>query len=367
MEGVVMDKTFWQGKKVLITGHTGFKGSWLVILLNSLGADVAGYALSPNKEEDLFNIAQVSHGIYSVIGDVRDYSSLLGLINKFKPEIVIHMAAQALVRESYLSPVDTYSTNVMGTVNLFECVRHTTSVRSVVNVTTDKCYENNEWIWGYRETDRLGGKDPYSSSKACAEIVTHAYRTSFFGNSELQPTIGISTARAGNVIGGGDWSKDRLIPDIIRAFNTNQHVNIRFPNSIRPWQHVLDPLNGYLMLAKKLYLDPKNTKESYNFGPADDSALSVQQLVERIKFLWGSGSFKLEDPMDGLHEAAYLKLDISQAKSSLHWNPLISIDDALAMTIGWYKNLSLGKGPRQLMEQQINSFLEADNNNEKFK
>jgi CDP-glucose 4,6-dehydratase len=309
LESLEMNAAFWAGRRVLITGHTGFKGSWLSLWLSGLGAEVTGYALEPATNPSLFQIANVPKRVSSVIGDVRDLAALRACITRARPEVVIHMAAQALVRPSYADPVETYQTNVMGTVNLLEAIREVGEVRAVVVVTSDKCYENREWLWGYRESDPVGGRDPYSSSKACAELVTSAFRSSFFAKSNHQ--VGISSARAGNVIGGGDWAQDRLVPDVISAFANGRSVTVRNPTAIRPWQHVLEPLGGYLTLAEKLFHDPAGYSESWNFGPQDDDAKSVSWLVCRLAELWGSGSEWSASSEKEVHEAQYLKLDCS--------------------------------------------------------
>ena len=268
-----MNPAFWKGKRILLTGHTGFKGSWLSLWLQSMGAPVVGYALAPPTNPSLFEVAEVGRGMTSVIGDIRDLEHLCAVFAEHKPEIVIHMAAQPLVRYSYIEPVETYSTNVMGTVNLLEAVRGTDSVKAVVNVTSDKCYENREWVWNYRENEAMGGYDPYSNSKGCAELVTAAYRNSYFHSEKYKEHgVALASGRAGNVIGGGDWAGDRLIPDIMRAITQNLAVNIRNPHAIRPWQHVLEPLSGYLMLAQKLYEEGAAYAEGWNFGPSDEDA-----------------------------------------------------------------------------------------------
>ena len=347
--------TFFHGKKVLITGHTGFKGSWLSLWLQSLGAEVIGYALAPPTIPSLFEEAKVGQGMTSVIGDIRDLQHLRSVFAEHQPEIVIHMAAQPLVRYSYIEPVETYSTNVMGTVNLLEAVRATPSVKAVVNVTTDKCYENREWAWGYRENEAMGGYDPYSSSKGCAELVTAAYRNSFFQPSTInhQPLTAIASARAGNVIGGGDWAEDRLIPDIMRAIGEGRPVHIRNPHAIRPWQHVLVPLAGYLLLAQKLYEEGAAYAEGWNFGPNDEDAKPVQWIVERLTQSWGEGASWVLDAGDHPHEAHYLKLDCSKAKGRLDWHPRWHLDEALDRIVSWNKQWLAGYDVRKLTLQQI--------------
>ena len=353
-----MKPSFWSGKKVFFTGHTGFKGSWLSLWLQQLGAQVTGYALQPPTNPSLFEVAQVAQGMTSIIGDIRDGAMLTNAMRQAAPDIVIHMAAQPLVRRSYVDPVETYSTNVMGTVNLLEAVRQTPSVRAVVNVTTDKCYENKEWVWGYRENEPMGGFDPYSSSKGCAELVTAAYRNSFFNSSKhSEHQVALATARAGNVIGGGDWAEDRLIPDILRAIQDGQSVNIRNPHATRPWQHVLEPLSGYLALAEKLSSEAgQQYAEGWNFGPRDEDAKPVQWIVEKLVSTWGNGASW--QPVGGLHphEANYLKLDISKAKARLDWVPQWPLGTALEHILDWHKAYLLGVNMRNLTLQQINTY-----------
>jgi CDP-glucose 4,6-dehydratase len=329
-----VDPGFWAGKRVFLTGHTGFKGSWLALWLQSMGASVLGYALAPPTEPALFDVADVGAGMESVIADVRDGQRLTAAVQGFTPDIVIHMAAQPLVRASYVDPVGTYATNVMGTVHLLEAVRATPSVRAAVIVTTDKCYENREWPWGYRETEPMGGHDPYSNSKGCAELVTSAYRRSFFHE---EGRAAIATGRAGNVIGGGDWAADRLIPDILRAFERGEPVLIRNPLAIRPWQHVLEPLSGYLLLAEALWSAPHMAADAWNFGPADTDAQPVQWIVERMCERWGDSAWWQHDQGTHPHEAHYLKLDISKARTSLGWNPRWSLGEALDSITAWHK------------------------------
>ena len=328
-----MRADFWRGKRVFLTGHTGFKGSWLSLWLESLGSEVTGFSLAPPTTPNLFEVANVARGMTSYISDIRDLSSLQKAMQEAKPEIVIHMAAQPLVRKSYSDPVETYATNVMGTVNLLESVRQTPSVKAVVVVTTDKCYENKEWPWGYRETEPMGGYDPYSSSKGCAELITSAYRRSFF----QQHDIGVATARAGNVIGGGDWAEDRLVPDILKAFEENQVVSIRNPLATRPWQHVLEPLSGYLTLAEHLYAQGQAFSEGWNFGPNDDDARPVQWIVEQLANDWGKNASWQLDIGQHPHEANYLKLDTSKAKARLGWRPSWNLQTALQNIILWHR------------------------------
>lgn len=355
-----MNPRFWNGKRVLLTGHTGFKGSWLSLWLQSMGAQVVGYALAPPTNPNLFEVAEVGKGMTSIIGDIRDLVHLRQVFVQHKPEIVIHMAAQALVRHSYVEPVETYSTNVMGTVNLLEAVRAADSVKAVVNVTSDKCYENREWVWGYRENEAMGGYDPYSNSKGCAELVTAAYRNSYF-HPEKYATHGVAIAsgRAGNVIGGGDWAEDRLIPDIMRAITQGKSVNIRNPHAIRPWQHVLEPLSGYLVLAQKLYEEGVAYAEGWNFGPNDNDAKPVQWIVEKLTNAWGEGASWNIDEGDHPHEANYLKLDCSKAKMRLDWYPRWSLDEALAAIIDWHRACRDGYDMRNQTLLQIDAYNQS--------
>ena len=338
MEGLGMNPDFWQKRRVLITGHTGFKGSWLSLWLQSMGAEVVGYALAPPTNPNLFDVARVGLGMTSVIGDIRDLESLRSVFSTHLPEVVIHMAAQPLVRYSYLEPVETYATNVMGTVNLLEAVRSTKSVKAVVNVTSDKCYENHEWVWGYRENEAMGGHDPYSSSKGCAELLTAAYRSSYFHPEKYKEHgVAIGSGRAGNVIGGGDWARDRLIPDTIRAIVQGKPVGIRNPHSVRPWQHVLEPLSGYLLLAQRLHEDGPAFAEGWNFGPNDDDSKPVQWIVDGLTRAWGEGASWKLDGGDHPHEAHYLKLDCSKAKTRLPWQPRWSLATAIDQICVWHK------------------------------
>ena len=352
-----MNRRFWQGKKVLVTGHTGFKGSWLSLWLTQLKAKVYGYALAPNTEPALFHILNLSSKIDHMTGDVRDLGSLKLRINNVKPDIIIHMAAQPLVRYSYENPVETYQTNVMGTVNLFEAVRSCSSVKVVVNVTTDKCYENKEWEWGYRENEPMGGYDPYSNSKGCSELVTSAYRNSYFHPEKYtQHGKAIASARAGNVIGGGDWASDRLIPDIIQSFIKEKVVNIRNPLAIRPWQHVLEPLSGYMLLAQKLWQNPQNYASAWNFGPFEHGVEDVQYIVEYLARRWGSCAQWMIDSSDNLHEAKFLKLDISKAKMHLCWQPCWNLEQTLDSIVNWYHAYVCEKDMLALTLAQIKAF-----------
>jgi CDP-glucose 4,6-dehydratase len=356
MENLV-DPTFWSGKSVLLTGHTGFKGSWLSLWLQSMGAKVIGFALAPPSDPSLFVTAKVAEGMISIEGDIRDYSVLAEVFEKFQPEIVIHMAAQALVRYSYVNPVETYAANVMGTVHLLEAARQVDSVRAIVNITSDKCYENREWVWGYRENEAMGGYDPYSSSKGCAELVASAYRSSFFNPQDyVHHRVALASARAGNVIGGGDWADDRLIPDIMRAIVQGKPVSIRNPHAIRPWQHVLEPLSGYLQLAQKLYQDGVVYAEGWNFGPNEVDAKPVQWIVDRLTEAWGEGASWVLDDGNHPHEAHYLKLDCSKARSRLNWQPRWHLEEALKAIVDWQRAHQAGQEMRMVTLQQISAY-----------
>jgi CDP-glucose 4,6-dehydratase len=352
-----MNPAFWHGKRVLLTGHTGFKGSWLSLWLQSMGTQVVGYALPPPTNPSLFDVADVGRSMTSVIGDIRDLTSLQAVFAEHKPEIVIHMAAQPLVRYSYQNPVETYATNVMGTVHLLEAVRHSPGVKAVVNITTDKCYENREWVWGYRENEPMGGFDPYSNSKGCAELVSASYRSSFFNaDSYAQHGVALATVRAGNVIGGGDWAQDRLIPDILTAFEQGQRVDIRNPHAIRPWQHVLEPLRGYLTLAERLFEHGPGFAEGWNFGPNDEDAKPVGWIVEQMAALWGVDAQWQLDTGAHPHEAHYLKLDISKARSCLDWHPALRLNEALKLIIDWSRQRQAGADMRALTLAQIHTY-----------
>ena len=347
-------KSFYNGKKVLVTGHTGFKGSWLVRILTLAGAQVTGYALNPPTDPNLFEIAGLEDTIHSVVGDVRDLTHLRRVFDEVKPEIVFHLAAQPIVRESYKEPVYTYETNVMGTVNILECVRLTDTVRSFLNVTTDKVYENKEWEYGYRECDPLDGYDPYSNSKSCSELVTHSYKKSFFEDGRCA----ISTSRAGNVIGGGDWAKDRLVPDIVRALHKGEEIVLRNPAAVRPWQHVLEPLGGYLLLGYLASVRYADLSNAYNFGPNPEDTLTVEQMTALATDIWGIGKYRVEQNLSAPHEAGLLKLDISLAKAELGWKPAMNAREALELTLQWYKTYYQDKGfISDLTEQQIQYFF----------
>ncbi|MDQ7788250.1 MAG: CDP-glucose 4,6-dehydratase [Thermodesulfovibrionales bacterium] len=351
------DNNFWKGKKVMITGHTGFKGSWLSQWLLLKGANIIGYALPPHTKPNLFDEAHIAEGMISVIGDVRNLELLQSVIFKNKPEIIFHLAAQSLVRHSYIHPVETYSTNVMGTVNVLEAIRRTDSVRVAVIITSDKCYENREWVWGYRESEPMGGHDPYSSSKGCAELVVSAYRSSFFSQDAYDNHgVAVASTRAGNVIGGGDWAKDRLVPDIMTAFMENRPAMIRNPNAIRPWQHVLEPLAGYLLLAEKMWVSRHVFSQAWNFGPNDDDMVPVSKIAECLRNLWGGGAFWELDSSLTPHEANCLRLDCSKVKNTLGWVPRLNLQKALEWTTEVYKKYHLREDIAQLVRDQIQRY-----------
>lgn len=344
---------------MLVTGHTGFKGRWLAAWLELLGARVIGFSQPPEAEDQWPSAARCAApaNTASITGDIRDFVSLAGTLRQYQPEVVFHLAAQALVRRSYRTPVETYATNVMGTVHLLEAVRQTPSVSALVIVTSDKCYENQEWVWGYRENDRLGGQDPYSSSKACAELVTAAYRSSFFDG---QNGVAVATVRAGNVIGGGDWADDRLVPDIVRGIAADQPISIRRPHSSRPWQYVLEPLRGYLMLGEQLGGDRgHNYAGAWNFGPAHDRTLTVWELAERIVAHWGKGRLTRDERADILHETHALGLDSSLAQERLQWRPILGPEEAIGLTVAWYRDFfEKARPPDELTLGQIRSYGE---------
>ncbi len=345
-----MTTEFWKSKRVFLTGHTGFKGSWLSLWLQRLGADLHGYALAPDTQPNLFEAAGVASGMHSTLGDVRDLARLTEVLRAARPEIVIHMAAQPLVRASYQDPVYTYATNVMGTVHLLEAVRQTPGVKAVVIVTSDKCYENREWFWGYREKSALGGKDPYSNSKACAELVTAAYRDSFFAPADFaRHGVAVASARAGNVIGGGDWSKDRLVPDALAALLSGGRLALRNPNATRPWQHVLEPLNGYLTLGAK-------HASAWNFGPYEFSDRTVGWIVDRLHALWGAATAWDHDTGNHPHEAGYLKVDSSKARAVLNWAPKLDLDTTLQWIVDWARVTQQRGDLRAITLEQIRRF-----------
>lgn len=356
-----MIDSFWKDKRVLVTGHTGFKGSWLCLWLQAMGAEVTGFALPASTNPNMYGLVGIDKLITrSYLADIRDYKAIYDAISESKPEIIFHLAAQPLVRDSYKLPVETYATNVMGTVHLLEAIRQTGSVKAVLNITTDKCYENNEWHWGYRENDRLGGHDPYSNSKACSELVTSAFRTSFFNTSSDGNNItSVASARAGNVIGGGDWASDRLIPDCINALLHGEKVTIRNPSAIRPWQHVLEPLRGYLMLAERLFINGNEYAESWNFGPDDSDAQPVIWIVKNLcEKLNIENGFVLDQSIQP-HEAKYLKLDCSKSKDRLGWKPKWNLDTALEKIIEWYQAYQNNEDMLALTQRQIKEFSES--------
>lgn len=332
----MLDKKFWKNKRVLVTGHTGFKGSWLTQILLTLGAEVSGYALEPNTENSLYSMLKLNKEINSIIGDITDIDKVISTFAAINPEIVIHMAAQPIVRVAYADPVNTFKTNVMGTVNILEAIRYTNTIKSVINVTTDKVYQNNEWLWGYRESDILCGQDPYSNSKSCSELVTYSYINSFFAD-EHAPAI--STARSGNVIGGGDFSPNRIIPDCFTAAKMGSVIEVRNPNSIRPYQHVLECLNGYLSLAELQFVDKSKYMGSYNFGPRQEDCLTTGEITELFCKSWGNGLRWVSQKAKGPHEANFLKLDCSKAHTVLGWEPKWSLSQAINSTVEIYKAL----------------------------
>jgi CDP-glucose 4,6-dehydratase len=347
----------WTERKVFVTGHTGFKGSWLSLWLAGLGARIRGYALDPETEPNLFSCGSVARDIEDVRGDIRDAARLESALTSFAPEVVFHLAAQPLVRRSYADPVGTLSTNVIGTAQVLEAVRKAPSVRAVVCVTSDKCYENREWVWPYRETDPLGGYDPYSSSKACAEIVSAAYRNSFFPPDKIvEHGVALATARAGNVIGGGDWSMDRLIPDLIRGFQSGEPVKIRNPKAVRPWQHVLDPVYGYLLLAERMLTSPAKYSQAFNFGPGEEDAWPVEKIASRLSTLHRNGARWICDSGSPVHEAGLLRLDSSKARVELGWSPRLHLEEALEWTIEWYTAWKGGIDMHACTRAQISAY-----------
>jgi CDP-glucose 4,6-dehydratase len=353
VENVGLDVNRWRGKRVFLTGHTGFKGGWMALWLAQKGAIVRGYALDPATVPNLFDVAKIGSAIEDIRGDIRDAVRLDRAMIEFSPEVVFHMAAQPLVRYSYVDPIGTYDTNVIGTARVLDAVRRCSSVQAVVSVTTDKCYENHETLRAYRESDPLGGYDPYSSSKACAEIVTAAFRQSYLATSGVH----VATARAGNVIGGGDWSEDRLVPDLVKGFMADNAVKIRRPDAIRPWQHVLEPLMGYIQLAEKL-LDANGMRyaTAYNFGPAESDARTVGWIVERMALLWGNGARWESDVEPGVHEAGYLKLDANKAATELDWHPRLDLETALEWLVEWYRAWQGGAEMQRLSLDQIAAY-----------
>jgi CDP-glucose 4,6-dehydratase len=354
VENVEMNPGFWRNKSVFVTGHTGFKGSWLSLWLSSAGAQVHGYSLPPPTDPSLFAVAGLQDVVTShIVGDIRDMERLEHAMTAARPDIVLHLAAQPLVRYSYVEPVETYSVNVIGTVNVLEAVRKCSGVRAVINVTTDKCYDNKEWIWAYRESEPLGGNDPYSSSKACSEIITAAYRNSFL----QQAGVAIATGRAGNVIGGGDWALDRLLPDFFRAVASGRTLEVRFPESTRPWQHVLEPLSGYLLLAERLWIDAARYATGWNFGPSDDDAWTVRRILDRLTSRIPGTAWRKVDG-EHVHEAGYLKLDSSRARAELGWAPRWTLERALDMTIEWHEAWSRDAKMREVCLAQIAAYVQ---------
>lgn len=348
----------YKGKTVLITGHTGFKGSWLSIWLNELGARIIGYALDPYSEKDNFILSGISNSITDIRGDVRDFSRLKRVFDKYSPIFVFHMAAQSIVRESYLNPKETYDINIGGTVNVLECVRNSKSVKVIINVTSDKCYENRKWIWGYRENDPLGGYDPYSSSKGCSELITSAFRNSFINPEQFKiHNKALSSVRAGNIIGGGDWAKDRIIPDCVRALENKKPVTIRNPSAIRPWQFILEPLCGYLYLATKMYNEPQNYSGAWNFGPNRESIISVKEMVEIFINKYGEGSWQAKNKENQFHEASLLALDISKAICKLSWKPVLNLEEAIENTVDWYKSYRQVTNMYNFCRRQIYEYI----------
>lgn len=351
-----MNNSFWQGKRVFLTGHTGFKGGWLALWLHGMGAKVFGYSLAPPTDPNLFTVARVDGALREhVEGDIRDLPTLSRAMTDADPEIVFHLAAQPLVRHSYLAPVETYAVNVMGTVHVLEAARLIPGVRAVVVITTDKCYENKEWVWGYREDETLGGHDPYSNSKACAELVTAAYRKSFLA----QAGTALASARAGNVIGGGDWAADRLVPDFLRAMDARRPLEIRFPQATRPWQHVLEPLSGYLKLGEKLLAEGSAFAGPWNFGPSEEDAKPVHWLLDRLTAA-SPGTSWLQVGNEHVHEAGYLKLDSSKARTELDWRPHWSLEQALQQTLVWHNAWRAGRDMHDFSIEQIHAYSSAD-------
>jgi CDP-glucose 4,6-dehydratase len=353
----MVNRLFWKDRRVFLTGHTGFKGSWLSLWLNTLGAKVTGYALGPPTQPSLFEQADVAGDVRSICADIRDFPRLKAEIAECRPDVVIHMAAQTIVRRSYEDPIETYSSNVMGTVYLLEAIRQAGCPCAVVNVTSDKCYDNREWPWGYRENDPLGGYDPYSNSKACAELVTSAFRKSYFIKENLrESTVAVASARAGNVIGGGDWTCDQLIPDLMRAFLSGQPCLIRSPSAIRPWQFVLEPLHGYLMLAERLAEDARRFSTAWNFGPTETDSRPVSWIADKMARLWGMGASWSQDIGMHPHEAHSLKLDSSKARSYLDWYPVLHLDQALDWIIEWYRAFQAGEELQRVTKTQITRY-----------
>jgi CDP-glucose 4,6-dehydratase len=351
------DRSFWRRRKVFLTGHTGFKGSWLTLWLDALGADVTGFSLDPPTDPSLFNQANLAGCLRSIRGDIRDFQKLKSAMAECRPDVVLHMAAQSVVRSGYDDPIETYSTNVMGTVHVFEALRQLKLPSVVVNVTSDKCYLNREWAWGYREDEPMGGRDPYSNSKGCAELVTTAYRESFFPPAALdRHGVALGSARAGNAIGGGDWTANQLIPDLIRAFLAGKPCLIRSPSAIRPWQFVLEPLNGYLTLAEHLAQDGRRFAGGWNFGPVEADAKPVSWIADTLVRSWGDGASWQRDAGEHPREANFLKLDASMARSQLNWQPHLPLPQALEWIVEWYRGLKAGADLRVLTRTQIDRY-----------
>jgi len=349
--------SFWKGRAVFLTGHTGFKGSWLSLWLNALGAKVTGYALEPPTQPNLFEQAEVASAVHSICADIRDFSRLRSAIAECRPDVIIHMAAQSVVRRGYEDPIETYSSNVMGTVNLLEALRQLRQPCVVVNVTSDKCYANQEWVWGYRENEPMCGRDPYSNSKGCAELVTTAFRESFFPPDSLaHHRIALGSARAGNAVGGGDWTSDQLIPDLMRAFIAGKSCLIRNPAAIRPWQFVLEPLRGYLMLAERLAEDGARFASGWNFGPSDTDAKPVSWIANELVRAWGEPASWMQDVATHPHESHFLKLDASKARAALNWRPVLCLNQALSWIVEWYRAFQAGSDLRSLTLAQIERY-----------
>ncbi|MEA1835254.1 CDP-glucose 4,6-dehydratase [Methylobacterium durans] len=354
----VVNRDFWHGRRVFVTGHTGFKGSWLTLILSRLGACATGYSLEPVLNPNMFAVAQLHDQMHNVYGDINDRGRLAAAMRDAKPDVVLHMAAQPLVRAAYQDPVATFADNVMGTVHVLDAIRTLEGVRSVIIVTTDKCYENREWDWGYREIDGLGGRDPYSSSKACAELVSSAFRESYFPTaSHAQHGVGVASVRAGNVIGGGDWAEDRLIPDIVRAASLGKSLEIRSPGATRPWQHVLEPLAGYLTLAERLYTNGPEFAQAWNFGPDSQSERTVAEVLDGFVRRWPDGVQWHTSQTRHPHEARYLKLDCAKSRSRLGWTPKLSFEDALDLTAAWYLAHANGADMQDFTSSQIADYF----------
>jgi CDP-glucose 4,6-dehydratase len=355
---VLVNDVSWRGRRVLVTGHTGFKGSWLSLWLHQLGAEVSGLALAPPTDPSLFEKARLQELVGHFEGDVRDFDTVKNVIDAVQPEVVFHLAAQSLVRYSYQEPVETYATNVMGTVHVLEACR-TAGVKAFVCVTSDKCYENREWVWPYRENDPMGGHDPYSSSKGCAELVVSAYRRSFFPiHSIAAGGMGLASVRAGNVVGGGDWAADRLIPDLVRAFERGSPPEIRSPNAVRPWQHVLEAIGGYLTIGGQLLAGNPTMADGWNFGPADDDARPVSWIVERMRAAWGDTENAAPFTGDVSHEAGLLKLDCSKSRAMLGWRPSLPLEEALAWIVDWHKRVNAEEDAAEVTLAQISAYRE---------